>query len=107
MLTHFDVNEPAPEEPDVTLYIHRGRVAGHGGCNRYFADAQEADMPGTIELGPVGATRMACPGAADEVESRFLQQLGGVTSYRFVAGKLALTSNVADTNRTMFFSRAQ
>ena len=36
-----------------------GRVAGHGGCNRFFGAYQIAD--GRISIGPLGATRMACP----------------------------------------------
>ncbi len=41
-----------------------GRISGQGPCNRWFSQ-QNADLP-DIALGPIGATRMACPDLADE-----------------------------------------
>ncbi len=36
-----------------------GSISGHGGCNRFFGALKSVD--GGIEVGPLGATRMACP----------------------------------------------
>jgi len=57
-----------------------GRAAGLGGCNRYFGDVTFAD--GTIEFGPLGSTRMACPEAAMDQEQRFFTALTASRSYR-------------------------
>lgn len=84
-------DEPAPAQPEVTLQLRDGKLGGHSGCNRYFASVQEGGAPGDISLGPVGATRMACPDAEAAVEERFLRQLGSVGKFGFVLGRLALT----------------
>jgi len=57
-----------------------GRASGLGGCNRYFGDVTFAD--GTIEFGPLGSTRMACPEAAMDQEQRFFAALAASRSYR-------------------------
>jgi META domain len=44
--------EPAPAEPAVTLSYADRRLAGTGGCNRYFADAKGGDMPGDLTAIP-------------------------------------------------------
>jgi heat shock protein HslJ len=58
-----------------------GRVAGSGGCNRYFG-------PVTIEgnairFGDLGATRMACVPALMDQEQTFFDALAATRSYRF------------------------
>ncbi len=90
LLTRLDRNEPAPAQPEVTLTVADGRVSGAGGCNRYFADLQEAS-PGEIAVGPVGSTRMACGPEADDLEQRYLNALGSASRYGFVAGALVVT----------------
>ena len=50
-----------------------GQVVGHGGCNRFFGTY---NLTGNrIEIGALGATRMACPKPVMEHELRFLQAL--------------------------------
>jgi heat shock protein HslJ len=105
VLRSWSSGEPAPEEPAVTLTYAEGQLAGHAGCNRYFASAQDGDMPGEIIIGPVGATKMACPDPQMAVENRFLAQLAGVTKYGFVVGRLALSYEVEGQYGTMFFER--
>jgi len=50
-----------------------GRVAGHGGCNRFFGSYQITD--GQISFGPLGATRMACPEPVMNLETALFQAL--------------------------------
>jgi heat shock protein HslJ len=51
-----------------------GRIGGQGGCNSYFASVQ---LDGErISVGPIGATRMACPPAIMEQEMRYFALLG-------------------------------
>lgn len=52
-----------------------GRVAGLGPCNSFFADLTYSDD--AFKIGPIGATRKACPDLAAEAE--FFKLLGQVT----------------------------
>ena len=69
---------------DVTIeFSEEGRVSGQGPCNRYFAE-QLAPLP-WFELGPIGATKMACPHLNLETKffsalsrARFAESLGEV-----------------------------
>ena len=57
-----------------------GRLSGHGGCNRFFGSYEITDD--RVSVGPLGATRMACPGPVMELEMAFmsaLEQAGGFT----------------------------
>ena len=50
-----------------------GKLTGHGGCNRFFGQYKiTADK---IEIGPVGATRMTCPGPIMNLEIAFFAVL--------------------------------
>lgn len=92
VLTDFAWNEPAPSEPEVTLAFEEERVVGNAGCNGYFGSIEPAaDMPNGISFGPLGSTRMMCPEEIMAVEDRYLRQLAGVTSYSYLAGRLALS----------------
>jgi len=104
VLTHFSWDEPAPREPEVTLVFEEDRVAGKSGCNNYFGAVEEGgDMPSSITLGQIGATRMMCPEEIMLVEDRFQRQLSGVTQYSFLTGKLALTWQDDGTAGVMLF----
>ena len=63
-----------------------GRITGTAGCNRYFADLQTAD--GTLTLGPIGATRMACGEALDTQEIAYLAALERAATYTVADGQL-------------------
>ena len=48
-------------------------MAGNGSCNRFFGTA--VIHSNTIKLGPLGATRMACPEAVMNQETKYLEEL--------------------------------
>ena len=83
-------DEPAPATPEVTLKLDGDRLVGNAGCNGYFGPVKTGAQPGDVTVGPLGATRKMCPEPAMTVETRYLEQLGGVRQIRFVAGQLAL-----------------
>ncbi len=59
----------------VTLSFEGDRATGRGPCNRYFG--AWAEGPGdALAIGPVGATRMACPDLA--LEDRYIGALTDV-----------------------------
>lgn len=78
-----DINgQGIADRVESTLSIDaNGRASGLGGCNRYFGDVTFAD-DGTIEFGPLGSTRMACPEAAMDQEQNFFAALTASRSYR-------------------------
>lgn len=84
-----------------TLQVAGDRLAGMGGCNRYFA---AASMPsdGVLSLGPVGSTRMLCPEPAlAQQEQQFLQALGQVSRYRIDGQTLELHGSAGQTLLTL------
>jgi heat shock protein HslJ len=98
--------EPAPAVPEVTLKLDGNRFEGGAGCNNYFAPVKSGEQPGSLRVGPVGATRKACPEREMEVEDRFLRQLAGARELRFSAGRLALSYGEKDAaSGVMLFER--
>jgi len=97
--------EPLLGEVVPTLQVNGDRLVGFAGCNRYFAAANSGKQAGDLEIGAVGATRMACPEPATAVEDRFLALLGKVSKFSFLGGQLALTYIGDDGAGTMLFER--
>lgn len=65
-----------------------GRLSGYSGCNRFFGTYEIADE--SIEIGPLGATRMACSEPVMALESTFLSVLQEVTGFNRNATRLTL-----------------
>jgi heat shock protein HslJ len=71
---------PIAREAGLSLEITPvGNVAGHTGCNR-FSGAADLDA-GTMILGPLAATEMACVPDVMELERRYLDALGTVAGF--------------------------
>ena len=62
------------DNAEATLtFPEAGRVAGRGSCNRFFGTAEvSGDL---LKLGPLGSTRMSCPEAVINQETKYLQAL--------------------------------
>ena len=72
-----------------TLQLTGDKVAGKGGCNRYFgAITQQGD--GVLALGPMGATRMMCMGDLASKENSYLQALEKVAGFEIKGQQLVL-----------------
>jgi heat shock protein HslJ len=64
-----------------TLIFDAGqKVAGRTVCNRYFGTYRQTDD--TLEIKPGGMTRMACPSAVMDQETKFLAALEAVRKAR-------------------------
>jgi heat shock protein HslJ len=87
-----------------TLLFGDARVSGFGGCNRYTGPVS-AKRPGTLSVGPLATTKMACAAPAMDVEDRYLAALAAVSQYALVAGRLQLSGTLAGTSRTLTFER--
>jgi heat shock protein HslJ len=105
VLRSWDLKEPAPKYPAVTLIFKDGRFAGSSGCNNYFAAAKEGKMPGDIAVGPPGTTRKSCPEKEMSIERRFLDQLVRVRKFSFLVAQLALTWEKQGVWKTMLFDK--
>jgi heat shock protein HslJ len=103
VLVQLSRSDQAPTEPEVTLILEGDRFTGESGCNRYFVEPEAGPDPGELSVGPIGATRMACPEEQMDLENRYLGALGNVTKFGFLNGMLALTWLQDGTTSTMLF----
>lgn len=73
---------PAPNQefPFIGFDTKTGKVYGNSGCNRLMGSFDVNAKPGTIDLGALGSTRMACPDMT--VENNVLAALGKVKKYK-------------------------
>lgn len=94
LVTMGDAANPTPIPADVavTLDFDADSFSGSGGCNRYTG-SYEVVGAGTWEPGPVAATRMACPGAAGEVEARYLETFGATRRFEIEDRRLQLSTH--------------
>jgi heat shock protein HslJ len=56
-----------------------GRVAGRGSCNRFFGSVEVSGE--SLKFGQMGSTRMACPEAVMNQESRYFKALESAERY--------------------------
>lgn len=73
---------PAPDQefPFIGFDTKNGKVYGNSGCNRMMGSFDVNSKPGTISLGALGSTRMACPDMT--VEQNVLSALSQVKKYK-------------------------
>ena len=76
-----------------------GRLSGHGGCNRFFGSYEITDD--RINIGPLGATRMACPGPVMDLEMAFLSALETASGFARDRTRLVLTDPQGNTSATL------
>jgi heat shock protein HslJ len=103
LLARLSWDEPAPDEPGVTLVFEGEQASGRSGCNRYVARVRAGDAPGELAIGPIASTRRACPEPEMALEARYLDALGSASKFGFVAGQLALTSQRDGRMETLLF----
>ncbi|MEH6583989.1 MAG: META domain-containing protein [Halioglobus sp.] len=81
---------------DIRFLAEQSRAAGFSGCNRYsgsYTLEDEAGMSGTLALGPMAGTRMACPQGRGDIEGRYLEMFNKVTAFRIEDGTLLLLAD--------------
>lgn len=71
-----------------TIDFAHDRIAGTGGCNRYFGQYTAGD--GAISFTAVGSTRMACDPAVMQREAEFFRALEAARSYSRLGDTLVL-----------------
>lgn len=82
------VMSSAGKRPPSISFEADGKVAGSGGCNRFFGNyTQDGEA---LSFSPLGATRMACPPGIMKMEQAFFDMLGAVRTARIEAPELVL-----------------
>lgn len=95
---------PVVEDSSATLsFVDPGRVTGNGSCNRYGGSAELGD--GTIKVGPLAATKMACTPEVDAQERAYLAALQNASRLELVGGELLVHSDSLE--KPLRFSRTR
>ncbi|MDX1707410.1 MAG: META domain-containing protein, partial [Desulfobacterales bacterium] len=82
---------PAVDNVQSTIRFQgNDRIAGWGGCNRYFANYRSGYRSFTV--GPIGSTRRVCPPVVMEQEERFLNALQKARSIGMEEDRLVIES---------------
>lgn len=90
-LTMFGPNDtltPVLPDSEITLNFDFSQINGSAGCNGYFAEATAEN--GTLSIGLIGSTLMACSEEIMQQEADFLAALAEVTSYTLADNQLTL-----------------
>jgi heat shock protein HslJ len=74
----------------VVRFGEGGQLTGTGGCNRFSGTYESGS--GELTIGPVAATRMACPGPAMEIEQALFAAFGELRRYRVDGAELFLSA---------------
>jgi len=95
----LDTINDAPVGVEVTIaFPEEGKVVGKAPCNRYFA-AQTVPLP-WFKLGPIGATKMACPDL--DQEHQYFELLTAMTTSEIQGNVLILRS---DTGQSLVYKK--
>jgi heat shock protein HslJ len=78
----------AGKRPPSISFEADGKVAGSGGCNRFFGNYEQNGE--SLSFSPLGATRMACPTGIMKIEHGFFAMLGAVRKAKLEASTLVL-----------------
>lgn len=87
------VPSPGRSFPFINFDISNAKVSGSSGCNRFIGSFDVNSHSGSIELGKLISTRMACPDMT--LENDLLLALSKVKKYKKVGTQIVLcnTSN--------------
>ena len=90
LLAKFSATEPVTADTVAYFHVETGKLVGKGPCNSFSAPATGEPSGFKIKIGPIAATKMACPAPRQPLEDRFLKQLESVTGFSFAGGRLQM-----------------
>jgi heat shock protein HslJ len=100
-----DPNNPTVVEEGLALtaeFTADGQVSGFGGCNNYSGTYQ-AGTDGTMTIGPLAATAMACADTMDQ-ETAYLTALQAATSFSFRSPGQLVINYGSDLKQVLVFA---
>jgi heat shock protein HslJ len=104
-LVEFDAREQVPEDIEITAEFRQGGIAGQSACNRYTGPVEIDLAAGTIEIGAMVSTKMACPPPRMESETRYLGALQRATGVTLEPGWLTIRGeDEAGMSSTLVFA---
>lgn len=71
-----------------------GSIKGHAGCNGFFGSLEQRDSG--VGVGPLGATRMACPDPIMSRELTFIDAVQKMASFQSTSDTLSLLDEESD-----------
>ncbi len=71
-----------------------GSIEGHAGCNGFFGSLEQRDSG--VGVGPLGATRMACPDPIMSRELTFMDAVQKMASFQSTSDTLSLLDEKND-----------
>jgi len=71
-----------------------GSIEGHAGCNGFFGSLEQRDSG--VGVGPLGATRMACPDPIMSRELTFIDAVQKMASFQSTSDTLSLLDEESD-----------
>jgi heat shock protein HslJ len=92
-LVEFDAGVPVPEGVEITAEFRQGGIAGRSACNRYTGPVEIDLANGTLKVGALVSTKMACPPPQMEGETRYLGSLERATGLSLEAGRLTVRAD--------------
>ena len=96
------VISPAGKSAPFIVFQSGGKLAGSGGCNRFFGSYEQTEKELTFSL--LGATRMACPPEVMKIEQHLFDLLGSVRQAK-VEGSILLLFDGAGRELAMLSRR--
>ncbi|MDA7827422.1 META domain-containing protein [Rhodobacteraceae bacterium] len=82
---------------DVSAILGVDDISGQAHCNRFRGQVSFNEATGSIAIGPLISTRMACPQLSSEAE--FLSQLQSVSTFTKLSNGIELRTPTGETFR--------
>lgn len=87
--------EAIPANSDIYIQFEvDGSIKGHAGCNGFFGSLEQRDSG--VGVGPLGATRMACPDPIMSRELTFIDAVQKMASFQSTSDTLSLLDEESD-----------
>lgn len=92
--THIGEMRLQDDSRMIVQFNSNNSIVGHSGCNRFFGDYTFVD--GSLDIGPLGSTRMACPEPVNSFEISFLEALQSARTLSRTESGLAMRDDKGD-----------
>lgn len=101
---HLAALGPDHDEKVFVRFLADGSVSGFAGCNSFFGTYIATGRK--LEIGQLGATRMACPESVMQGESSFMGALQAASGYQVNGDTLILSDQQGRTTRLVLLAAA-
>jgi len=103
VLRELASGEDAPAQPELTLVIESGQVAGSSGCNTYRGTVESGETATGLAIGPLMSTRRACPPEVMTLEQRYTTALQSANAWAFRFRRLSISYGEGERFGSLLF----